>query len=119
MSSKHISTSDLKSERTLNNFRKSKKYLATVNSKGELINEDMQFMMQQSRDNDPIKMTGVTIDERKMTDNNYESQQSHSQLQSLGMTPLPMRHDESGNISAMPSMPQTPLEAAVKNGPED
>ena len=47
LTSNDISTSDLKSERTLTNQRMSKKGLETVNSSGELINADVYSAMVQ------------------------------------------------------------------------
>ena len=49
LSSKQISTNDLKSERTLTNYRQSKKHLATVNSNETFVNvnEDVYSLMHQ------------------------------------------------------------------------
>ena len=47
LSQKQISTSDLKSERTLTNYRQSKKHLNTVNSSGSFINEEVYSLMHQ------------------------------------------------------------------------
>ena len=58
LSKQQISTSDLKSERTLSNYRKSKKHLPTVNSSGSFVNEDVYSMVNADMNKDLALQVG-------------------------------------------------------------
>ena len=69
LSSNKISTNDLKSERTLTNYRQSKKHLATVNSSGSFINEDVYSLMHQEMHGHDLKHMAAAGHQRKRNNN--------------------------------------------------